>query len=191
MKKGFVFLMVICAALIAVSCSDTKSYTDMLKANNRAIDRLIDTSHFEILSDFPKDSVFTPKQFVKLSNGVYLNIINKGSDRRAELGKTTVYARFKVRGLIAPDTTLVNTLSDPYGQVAEFTYGNYSFTDVYSIEYTYIGQGVGEILQYIGDGAHVKLIVPFKAGSDADQSSGQPRFFEDLRYQFELEPDPE
>lgn len=192
MKKGFVFLMVLCTALIAVSCGDkTKSYTQLLKANNKAIDRLISENRFEILSDFPKDSIFAANEFVKLESGVYLNIMDKGSERRAELGKTVVYARFKVRGLIAPDTALVNTLDEPYGQVAEFTYGNYSFTDVYSIEYAYIGEGVGEILQYVGDGAHVKLIVPFKVGSQTDQSSGQPRYFEDLRYKFELEPDPE
>jgi len=45
--------------------------------------RLIDANDFEILDDFPKDSIFKENQFVKLENGVYLNIIDKGSSENA------------------------------------------------------------------------------------------------------------
>ena len=58
MKKGFNILLILCAALVAISCSKTKSYTDMLKDEKKAIERLIDANDFEILDDFPKDSIF-------------------------------------------------------------------------------------------------------------------------------------
>ena len=79
MKKGFNILLILCAALVAISCSKTKSYTDMLKDEKKAINRLIDENDFEILKDFPEDSVFKENQFVELENGTYLNIIEKGT----------------------------------------------------------------------------------------------------------------
>ena len=51
MKKGFNILLILCAALVAISCSKTKSYTDMLKDEKKAINRLIDENDFEILKD--------------------------------------------------------------------------------------------------------------------------------------------
>lgn len=190
MKRSFVFLMVISLVLIALSCNKTKTYTEMLKANDKAISRLIDEEDFEILSDFPADTIFKPNQFVKLKSGAYLNIINRGNSERAVLNKTTVYARFIVRGLIPPDTATVNTLDNPDDAYAVFTYGNYSFSAKYeNWEYRYISEAVGAPLEYVGDGARVKLIVPFKVGSQSDQSGGNPRYYSDLKYTFELQPD--
>ena len=96
MKKGFNILLILCAALVAISCSKTKSYTDMLKDEKKAIERLIDANDFEILDDFPKDSIFKENQFVKLENGVYLNIIDKGSSERAVQYKTKMLYRCKL-----------------------------------------------------------------------------------------------
>ncbi len=96
MRKGFNVLLILCAALIAVSCSKTKSYTDMLNDEKDAINRLIDTEGLEILKDFPADSVFAENQFVKLESGVYLNIIDKGSDQRAVLYTTKILYRCNV-----------------------------------------------------------------------------------------------
>ena len=41
MKRGFYILLIMCTAIMVVSCDKTKSYTDMLKAQEKAIDRLI------------------------------------------------------------------------------------------------------------------------------------------------------
>ena len=40
MKRGFYILLIMCTAIMVVSCDKTKSYTDMLKAQEKAIDRL-------------------------------------------------------------------------------------------------------------------------------------------------------
>ena len=91
MRKGFTVLWILCAAIMAVSCSKTKSYTDMLNDEKKAINRLIDERGLEILSEFPKDSIFKENQYVKLKSGLYLNIIDKGTDQRAVLYSTKVY----------------------------------------------------------------------------------------------------
>lgn len=189
MKRSFVFLMVISMVMIAISCNKTKTYTEMLKANDKAISRFIDEEGLEILSDFPADTVFKPNQFVKLKSGAYLNIINRGNSERAVLNKTIIYARFEVRGLIPPDTATVNTLDNPDDAYATFTYGDYSSFSSGSIEYSYISEAVGAPLEYVGNGGRVKLIVPFKIGSQMDQSGGNPRYYSDLKYTFEIQPD--
>ena len=49
MKKGFNILLILCAALVAISCSKTKSYTDMLKDEKKAIERFIDDKGLEMI----------------------------------------------------------------------------------------------------------------------------------------------
>ena len=128
MKKGFNILLILCAALVAISCSKTKSYTDMLKDEKKAIERLIDANDFEILDDFPKDSIFKENQFVKLENGVYLNIIDKGSSERAVQYKTKMLYRCKLHYILEVDT-LVYENYGPHSNGTypiPFTYGDYS-----------------------------------------------------------------
>lgn len=48
MKKGFNILLILCVTLVAISCSKTKSYTDMLKDEKKAIERFIDDKGLEI-----------------------------------------------------------------------------------------------------------------------------------------------
>ena len=79
MKRGFYILLIMCAAIMVVSCDKTKSYTDMLKAQEKAIDRLRADSGLVFLEEFPTDSIFKENEFVELDNGVYLNIVNKGT----------------------------------------------------------------------------------------------------------------
>ena len=53
MKRGFYILLIMCTAIMVVSCDKTKSYTDMLKAQRRAIERLQVDSGFVFLDEFP------------------------------------------------------------------------------------------------------------------------------------------
>ena len=93
MKKGFAIVLLVCAALWAASCSKTEYYTDYLNEEQDVIERLIDEKGFEILKDFPADTVFKENQFVKLENGVYLNIIDRGTAERAVSGETKIIYR--------------------------------------------------------------------------------------------------
>jgi len=97
MKRGFYILLIMCAAIMVVSCDKTKSYTDMLKAQEKAIDRLRADSGLVFLEEFPTDSIFKENEFVELDNGVYLNIVNKGNSERAVLGQTAIRSRFIAR----------------------------------------------------------------------------------------------
>ena len=188
MKKGFNILLILCTALVAISCSKTKSYTDMLKDEKKAINRLIDENDFEILKDFPEDSVFKENQFVELENGTYLNIIEKGTSQRAVQYKTKILYRCNVS--YPMDSAYINSTPyyiQNYGPHSngtspwEFTYGDYaSQANPYLVS-----EGLQEPLKYVGDRAKVKLIVPFKRGTCNDQSNGEPAYYEILEYIFE------
>jgi len=187
------FLAVVSAVLFTVSCNDTKSYTDMLNDEKDAISKLLDTLTIDgqratVLSDFPTDSIFKPHEFYKLENGVYLNIIEKGEDKRAIERQTSIISRFAVKGLIKEPNTfnsLDNSQDNPGASFTKFVYGNYYSFQPGSLEYFFIGEGVNNALKYVGDYGRVKLIVPFKRGSQADQTGGEPRYFMDLKFQFE------
>ena len=90
MKKSFYVLMIMFVAFVIASCDDTKSYTDMLNDERKAIERLRVDSGLIFLDEWPKDSVFKENEFVELDNGVYLNIVDKGNTERAVLGETAI-----------------------------------------------------------------------------------------------------
>ena len=191
MKRGFYILLIMCAAIMVVSCDKTKSYTDMLKAQQKAIDRLEKDSGLVILDEFPKDSIFKENEFVKLDDGVYLNIIEKGNSERAVMGKTDVQTRFMATLFMESSSFGTGTvdLLGPHSNgthPVEFKYGYYS-EGLYSYYYNiFISPGLAAGLPYVGDSAYVKLIVPFKQmGTLGDfQSTGTPVYFEKVRYIF-------
>ena len=189
MKRGFYILMIMCVALVVVSCDKTKSYTEYLKAERKAIDRLIDDKGFKILKHYPSDGVFEENEFVKLDNDVYLNVIDSGNGEKAVLGQTKVLTRFDAY-LILDTAKRANNLiygQSYYGYPTEFIYGynvysgkNYDYAPDY-----FVGEGLATALEYVGDGATVRLIVPFKRMSSTFQSSYDPVFFNKVKYTFE------
>ena len=187
MKRGFNMLLILCAALAAISCSKTKSYTDMLKDEKKAINRFLDENGFEVLSDFPADTVFGEKEFVKLENGVYLNIIDRGTADRATMNRTKILYRCKLHHLLYGDT-LVYVNYGPHSNGTDpipFTYGDYSSSNPSDPSYVWVSEGMQEALKYVGHRSKVKMIVPFKYGTYADQSKGNPVYYEVLEYIFE------
>ena len=187
MKKGFNILMILCAALAVISCSKTKSYTDMLNDEKKAVNRFLDENGYEVLSDFPADSVFKANEFVKLENGVYLNIIDKGTTDRAELNKTKILYRCELHHLLYGDTIVYSNYG-PHSNGTDpipFTYGDYSKSDPNDPSYIWVSEGMQEPLKYVGHRSKVKLIVPFKRGTYSDQGKGNPVYYEVLEYIFE------
>lgn len=191
MKRGFYILLIMCTAIMVVSCDKTKSYTDMLKAQRKAIERLQVDSGFVFLDEFPEDSIFKENEFVELDNGVYLNIVNRGNSERAVLGQTAIRSRFIAQMFMENSSMGTGTvdLLGPHSNgtsPVEFRYGYY--TSLYpDMDYYYdifICEGLGAGLPYVGDSAVVKLIVPFKLMSSDFQSTGTPVFFEKVKYTF-------
>lgn len=193
MKRGFNILMIVCGVLLVASCSKTKSYTEYLKDERKAIDRLIDHEGFKILKDYPSDSVFAENEFVKLDNDVYMHVIDPGDETRAVLGKTKALCRFEAYGILDSDTAyllannLTYGLTYTYGYPTEFIFGYNTYSGEYVDYYPdyFVGEGLATPLYYVGDGAIVSLIVPFKRMGYTFQSQYVPVYFKKVKYTFE------
>ena len=184
MKKGVLFLMLMLSGMITFSCSNTKSYGEMLKDEKKTIKKLIADSGFVILDKMPENMKFGPKEFVQV-DGIYLNIVDTGNGKRAEENKTLVYFRFIQQGISKTDTMLVD-YSDNDDYPLQFNYPlsadyGYPFAST-DAGYYYTSEGTSIPLKYVGEHGIVKLIIPFKKGSESDQNNGMPRYYMWLKY---------
>ncbi|MDR2764294.1 MAG: DUF4827 domain-containing protein [Tannerella sp.] len=192
MKTKISLLIMIVSAVCVSSCSDDmKSYAEMKRDEKKAIDRLIATEGFEILNEYPADGVFGEKQFVLLDNGVYLNVVDSGNGNRAKLYTTTILMRCRVRFIFQEDTTLSLFSNDAFP--IEFIYGYAANTisqdasaGTGSSIWYFLSTGVQSILEYVGENAEVKLIVPFEEGSSYQQANqlGAPLYYEKVKFMF-------
>jgi len=189
MKTGLsTLLLIVCGVICMASCNNAISYADMKKSQEKAIKRLISEKDFEILKDYPQDGVFGENQFVKLDNGIYLNVVDSGNGTRAKAG-TIVIVRFNAVDFTNDDEYYSANFFDNSVQPLEFLYGSASYVvsqhsssvDNY---YVYFSAGMENILDYVGDGAVVKAIIPFEEGSSLQSSLGMAFYFDKMRFTF-------
>jgi hypothetical protein len=194
MKKAFNGLLIVCVTLIAMSCNkETRTYTNMKKKQRNAITRLMDEKGYVVIKNYPEDGVFEENQFVELSNGVYLNVIDSGNGTRAVLGKTQVFCRFTAFRPSLDSTSMYYTYSNDSWNSGgtfplEIMYGNIS-SPVNASADSYIAsfssEGLHSILQYVGNQSKVRAIVPFQVGSaKVDMEYGYPLYYETLEFNF-------
>ncbi|MDF9830714.1 DUF4827 family protein [Parabacteroides sp. PF5-6] len=193
MKRGFNVLLILFVGMVILSCNKTKSYTDMLKAEGKAIDRLIDQEGLEILKRMPSDYKFKENEYVKLDNDVYLQIVDTGDGTRATQYSSHILCRFTANRFMLDTATYQNRYSN-FGPNSngtapiEFIYGyttvipQSSTTDYQSVLEGFMSEGLQAGLEYVGNKGRVRLIVPFKRGSSYDQQYGYAVHFEDLEY---------
>ena len=182
------------AVLLITSCDKTQSYADMLKAEEKAIERLMDEEDIVVLKEYPADGVFKENEFYQMDNDVYINVIDSGNGNRIGTKRQNVNSRFVVR-FFKSDTLELDGFASSRLPVT-FSYQKYTEdyyiggydqndTNVDAVMSSFICEGLASGLQHVGDSAVVKLIVPFKVGPSSFQSSGEPLYFPKVRYTFE------
>lgn len=96
----FALLLLVTFALLG-SCkkSNVKPLSQLKKEQRRAIDRLITKEKFQVISrnDELLPTPIDQNVFYKLSNGLYMRVLDKGSDEKAVAEKTRVLVRMKGR----------------------------------------------------------------------------------------------
>ena len=201
MKKSFYFLVLMGCALnlmFTVSCNGTKTFEELKSDEKKIIKRIISEKNITVLSDYPADGVFGENEFVQLSSGIYLNVVDSGNGDRATYGETTLLVRVSGEYYYADSTYTFSTFSNAASPF-EFKYG-YAYNVVsehtysYDVYYYFFGMGMESILEHIGDGAIVKLIVPgyaeisgYSAGStmqSADRGAFVPIYYDRIKYTF-------
>jgi hypothetical protein len=188
MKRGFNIVLALYVVLCVVSCSNSRQYSDMLEAQDRAIKRLQNENGFEILKSYPADGVFKENEFVILDNGVYLNVVDSGNGNRAVSGSTSVFCRFVVKWLVEwqyMDTATVDFFKNGTDPII-YTYGtSYPLYD--NTSSTFFSTLLFSGLEYAGDSSEVKLIIPFHLENNSQTflSAGVPLYFSRVQYRFE------
>jgi hypothetical protein len=204
MKKGFYVLALISCVMnlmFSVSCGNKyPTFEELKSAERKEINRIIAEKGIKVINEYPANGVFDKNEFVELSSGIYLNVIDSGNGNRATYNATTVLIRANVEyydvdyDSIVKESFFANNRS-PF----EFKYGYaYSVMNAHKSNwdsYTYFfGAGLEAVLSYVGDSAEVKLIVPgyaeinnYEAGSTfqtVNRNRYIPLYYDRVKYIF-------
>lgn len=147
----------------------------MLAEEQEYIQDFIKERGLKIITEMPKDTIFQPNEYFRLSNGLYMNIISRGDlTRRPIIDTTTVFVRHWDFFILndTKDSTYIDGNSHSREPI-EFVYG---YAESVGMQYP---------LQFLGDSAKVSLIVPSIVGDTDQESSVLPYYFGVLRYVFE------
>ena len=145
----------------------------MLEEEKDAIKAFIKDSSIVVISQsefYAQDSTtdVSRNEYVQLASGVYMQIVDKGSTNPADTVKPNdlILVRFEEQGLIA------------VGGVKSSIAG--LFTQGYMLIYhgSSVPAGWLVALNYIRNGAHVKLIVPSKMGQSDAMRDVHPYYYD-------------
>jgi len=199
MKKSlYIIVAAWCALSAFFACNKTKTFEELKSEEKVVVRRIIADKGISVLSEYPADGVFADNEYVELESGIYLNVIDSGCGERAVANST--YLLVRASGYVYDADTpfyfsTFGTTAFPfefkYGQAYSVSSSHYSSFDSY---YYYFGIGIESILQYVGDSAVVKMIVPgyseiseYRAGSTYQSSNSNqyyPIFYDKVRYIF-------
>lgn len=203
MKKTAIFLMIIgflCASVSLTSCDkkSIRSITRMKKDERKVINHFIKEKGFKIKKASDGQTQFDPDIMYELYNGLYMQVLDKGTDEMAVEKKTHVFIRLEGEMLDpnAPEEMKIrfNNLSSSKYQPIEFIYENYYRQG--EIHFETVGSNQGFTLDHLmceglafpmsilGDKARVRLIIPFVIGPDINYNMGRPMYCEEVEYNF-------
>ncbi len=196
-KLVLLFLSLLAFNFAFQACDDSKTYAEMLEEEDDAIAAFIRDNDIQVISQtefFNNDSTtdVSKNEYVQLSSGVYMQIVDKGSDNLADTVKNNdlILVRFMEYSILDKDTSLSNL--NAVETVDEFKYTVTSssiagiFTQGYMLSYyssTAVPAGWLVPLPYVRDMAHVKLIVPSKMGHSTAMQYVYPYFYDIKKYQ--------
>lgn len=183
------------------ACDDSKTYAEMLEEEKDGINDFIRKNGFKVISQsefYAQDSVTKSKangddvdEFVQLASGVYMQIVDKGSENVADTVKSNdeVLVRFMEYSILDQDTTLSNLNAAEIVDRFRYTVTSSSIAGTFLEGYMYsyyssaVPAGWLVPLTYVRDRAHVRLIVPSKMGHQTAMQYVYPYYYDIRKYQ--------
>lgn len=210
MKKLIgIFISLLTLGGLFQACDNGKTYSEMLDDERSAINKFVKEQEIRAISlgEFEVDTVTMCKdngdaydEYVAFSNGVFLQIVDRGED--GELNKfvnnDNINARYVEKNIMTGDTTCFNVFLPAYADNvqlykypavfryyadASVPFGQFTQMDTYwGSKYGTRGVPAGWIisLPYLKNKAHIRLIVPSKMGHNSASQYVTP-FFYDIR----------
>lgn len=196
-KLVLLFLSLLAFSFAFQACDDSKTYAEMLEEEDDAIAAFIRDNDIQVISQtefFNNDSTtdVSKNEYVQLSSGVYMQIVDKGSDNLADTvkNKDEILVRFMEYSILDKDTSLSNLNAVETVDAFRYTVTSSSIAGIFmkgGFMYSYYGSSVpaGWLvpLPYVRDMAHVKLIVPSKMGHSTAMQYVYPYFYDIKKYQ--------
>lgn len=189
-KLSLLFLALLALGSFFQSCSDQKTYAEMLEDERKAIREFIKKHNIKTITEeeFEKDTItnVSENEYVLLSGGVYLQIVNRGQgdtvrNRDEVLLRMAEYNILSEIDNSVSSDTLSNIDWPQAGAVDAFYYTPNSSSILFhqgliraaysqSVGTLDVPRGIIDIIPYIKDKAYVKLIVPSKKGHSGANS---------------------
>lgn len=195
-KLVLLFLSLLAFSFAFQACDDSKTYAEMLEEEDDAIAAFIRDNDIQVISQtefFNNDSTtdVSKNEYVQLSSGVYMQIVDKGSDNLADTVKNNneILVRFMEYSILDKDTSLSNLNAVETVDAFKYTITSSSIAAIFTQGYMYSVYGpsvpAGWLvpLPYVRDMAHVKLIVPSKMGHSTAMQYVYPYFYDIKKYQ--------
>lgn len=185
-KLALLFFSILAVGFVLQSCDNTKTYAEMLQDEKNAINSYIKKNKITVITpeEFLVDTVTAENEYVLFSDGVYMNIVDRGSGA-APADRDNITVRFTEFDIINDTTTLSNVDYDQAVDAFYYTISGTSALGQFEPEsYMYFAYGsavpAGWMvpLPYIKNKAHVKLIVPAKMGHTTAQQMVTPYFYD-------------
>ncbi|MEN9919727.1 MAG: hypothetical protein RL662_2163 [Bacteroidota bacterium] len=188
--KKIVALIVFVAgiSLFFGACSKSESYADKVKNERKLINGFIADHNIVVLDKYPANGVFKSNEFYLDASGVYIHVVDSGNGKRANTdNRADVYCRFRQTMTLPTATSdTVSSTDFAYPQYLQFKYGVQSTykTTQSTYAYSYLSPGITIPLRYVGEGAIVKLIVPFNTatGSTYQSTTYRTIYYGELEY---------
>lgn len=163
----------------------------MLQEEKDNIAQLLADSGYHLCA-FSKDSVYNPakgsRYFMKMDNGSYLAVISWGDTTKLpEVNRTRLLCRFKNARILTGEDSLVYS-NDQEVSPYDFYYGA-SSSEFISSSSGYMNtsascQALQDPLEFLGDGAKIKIIIPAKVSFTDFQSSVKTIYFPYFTYKY-------
>lgn len=201
-KLILLFFALLTIGHIFQACSDTKTYAEMLDIEKDGVNAFINKHGINVisLSQFEaQDSTtdLSKNEYVSFSNGVYMQIVDKGSKILTDTFKTNnlIIVRFMEVDILADDTTTASNVNNRIEIFNVYPDGfryTESGTSIYGQFIQEPGLGVNMLgtygtsvpsgwlipLKYVRDSASVRLIVPSKMGHQHAQQYVYPYYYD-------------
>ncbi|MDE6392915.1 MAG: DUF4827 domain-containing protein [Muribaculaceae bacterium] len=179
--------MIFAGCMLLSSCDDNKSYADMLRDEEAAVNWYLAQNRVE--PRVPEDSVFQvgdDAPFYRMNNegSVYMRVISRGDmDNRPRKGQTVYlrFMRYDINSMYAANSVSVsgsgNAENMGYVNGYSLVYGNTVLTST-----TQYGAGLQIPLDYLGYDCEVDLIVKSIDGTTDNISLCIPYVYKNLKY---------
>lgn len=198
MKKLTLFFLSLLALTLGFqACDDSKTYAEMLEDEKDGINDFIRKEGIKVISQsefYAQDSTTNvdENEFVQLASGVYMQIVDKGSENEADTVKSNdeILVRFMEYSILDKDTTLSNIDAAETVDAFRYTVTSSSIAGTFLQGYMMtlyssptVPAGWLVPLTYVRDRAHVRLIVPSKMGHQTAMQYVYPYYYDIRKYQ--------